>query len=161
MGSVLAELLVAAGNEVVFITPASQVAQWTVNTLEQAKIQQRLLELGVDMRPNTALLAIKKGMATLSSSLQSQPQPLGFDAVVIVAGRRANDGLWLELLSTEEQWADAGVQSIKCIGDCEAPAPIAWATYAGHRYARELDTDMCSENTVVPFRRELVQLSKP
>jgi dimethylamine/trimethylamine dehydrogenase len=26
------------------------------------------------------------------------------------------------------------------IGDCEAPAIIAAATYAGHRYAQELDT---------------------
>lgn len=159
MGSVLAEQLVASGNEVVLITPASQIAQWTINTLEQEKIQQRLLELGVDMRPNTALLAIKGGKATLSSSLQSEPLQTEIDAAVIVAGRRANDGLWLELLSTTEQWADAGVKSIKCIGDCEAPAPIAWATYAGHRYARELDTDLCGEDSVVPFRRELVQLS--
>ena len=160
MGSVLAEQLVAAGNEVILITPASLVAQWTVNTLEQEKIQQRLLALGVDMQPNTALLAINSGKATLSSSLQSQSLQVEFDAVVIVAGRRANDGLWLELLSTEKQWADAGVQSIKCIGDCEAPAPIAWATYAGHRFARELDTELCAANSVVPFRRELVQLSE-
>ena len=28
------------------------------------------------------------------------------------------------------------------IGDCEAPAIIAAATYAGHRYAQELDRDV-------------------
>jgi dimethylamine/trimethylamine dehydrogenase len=28
------------------------------------------------------------------------------------------------------------------IGDCDAPAPIAAAVYAGHRYARELESDM-------------------
>jgi len=160
MGSVLAELLVASGNEVVLITPASQVAQWTVNTLEQEKIQQRLLKLGVDMRPNTALLAIESGQATLSSSLHSLPTQIAFDAVVVVAGRLANDSLWLELLSLEDNWADTGVQSIKCIGDCEAPAPIAWATYAGHRYARELDTDLCNEDSIVPFKRELAMLSE-
>jgi len=101
--------------------------------LEQEKIQQRLLEMGVEMRPNTVLQSISNGNAILSSSLHSQNKQQTFAAVVIVAGRRANNGLWHELQASEEQWADAGVQSIKRIGDCEAPAPIAWATYAGHR----------------------------
>ena len=37
---------------------------------------------------------------------------------------------------------DASVRpfTLNRIGDCEAPAIIAAATYAGHRYARELDT---------------------
>ena len=47
MGSVLAELLVARGCEVDFVTPAAKVAEWTENTLEQAIIQRRLLEMGV------------------------------------------------------------------------------------------------------------------
>ncbi|MFT5768987.1 MAG: dimethylamine/trimethylamine dehydrogenase, partial [Lysobacterales bacterium] len=31
--------------------------------------------------------------------------------------------------------------TIRKIGDCDAPAIIAAAVYAGHRYARELGTD--------------------
>ena len=37
------------------------------------------------------------------------------------------------------------------IGDANAPAPIAWATYAGHRYAEELDAPDIGD--AVPFRR--------
>ena len=44
----------------------------------------------------------------------------------------------------------------KVIGDAAAPGPIAWATYAGHRYARELD--MADIGDALPFRREVVAL---
>ena len=43
------------------------------------------------------------------------------------------------------------------IGDCEAPAIIAAATYAGHRYARELD--MPDIGDALPFRREITELA--
>ena len=46
---------------------------------------------------------------------------------------------------------------IKVIGDAEAPGPIAWATYAGHRYARELD--MADIGDALPFRREVTALA--
>ena len=40
---------------------------------------------------------------------------------------------------------EGGVQtpfrSLQRIGDCDAPAIIASAVYAGHRYARELDKE--------------------
>ena len=37
-------------------------------------------------------------------------------------------------------------QSVARIGDCEAPAIIAGAIFAGHRYAQELDTDVDRDN---------------
>ena len=56
------------------------------------------------------------------------------------------------------EWIDAGIKSVKLIGDANAPGPIAWATYAGHRYARELDTKEIGDT--LPFRREITNLSK-
>jgi dimethylamine/trimethylamine dehydrogenase len=41
---------------------------------------------------------------------------------------------------------------VRRIGDCEAPAIIAAAVYAGHRYARELDTPE-SDRARVPHDR--------
>ena len=61
MGSVLAELLVAAGNRVTFVTPANKAAEWSFNTLEQGTIQARLLNLGVDVRVTRAVTAVKAG----------------------------------------------------------------------------------------------------
>ena len=37
-------------------------------------------------------------------------------------------------------------KSLTRIGDCEAPAIIAAAVFAGHRYARELDTEIDPDN---------------
>ena len=54
MGSVLAELMVKEGRSVDFVTPAAEVANWARNTLEQEKIQTRLLEIGVDDCRRTA-----------------------------------------------------------------------------------------------------------
>ena len=49
MGSVLAELLIAKGCRVSFVTPSTKISEWSVNTLEQGQIQRRLLELGVEV----------------------------------------------------------------------------------------------------------------
>ncbi|RUW85066.1 hypothetical protein EOA29_06590 [Mesorhizobium sp. M1E.F.Ca.ET.063.01.1.1] len=39
----------------------------------------------------------------------------------------------------------------------KAPGPIAWATYAGHRFARELDEPDIGD--ALPFRREVAALA--
>ena len=64
MASVLAELLVANGNTVTFLTPSTKVAEWSVNTLEQGTIQARLLDLGVDVRVTRGLAEVKAGGVT-------------------------------------------------------------------------------------------------
>ncbi len=51
---------------------------------------------------------------------------------------------------------DAGILGVTCIGDAEAPTTIAAAVYAGHRYARELDSEVDDE---VTFQRELPALT--
>ena len=61
------------------------------------------------------------------------------------------DGLILELKERAADWSAAGIKSVAAIGDAEAPAAIAWATYAGHRYAEELDAPRPEGS--LPFRR--------
>ena len=75
----------------------------------------------------------------------------------MVASRKPHDQLYKDLLLKKMQWIDAGIKSVKLIGDANAPGPIAWATYAGHRYARELDTKEIGD--ALPFRREITNLS--
>ena len=69
----------------------------------------------------------------------------------------ANDQVYHDLLARQEEWADAGILSVKVFGDAEAAGPIAWATYAGHRYARELDGEPIGD--ALPFRREITELA--
>ena len=55
-------------------------------------------------------------------------------------------------------WQGAGIASLKLIGDAAAPAPIAWATYAGRRFAEELDT-IDDDGDTPRFRREIAALA--
>jgi dimethylamine/trimethylamine dehydrogenase len=57
----------------------------------------------------------------------------------------------------EGDWADAGIPSVKLIGDAAAPAPNAWAICAGHRCARALDAPDIGD--ALPFRRDLTVLA--
>ena len=156
MGGVVAELLAANGCEVTLITPAAYVSSWTNNTLEQAAIHARLVDAGVDIVLNRALVKIEQGEITSECVYSGKANSMSADAVVMVASRRANDDLWQQLSEREAEWAAHGVKSIKVIGDAQSPAPIAWATYAGHRYARELDGPDVGD--ALPFRREVAQL---
>jgi len=156
MGSVLAELLVQAGCRVTFLTPAARAAEWSFNTLEQGLIQARLIESGIDVRTNRGLAAIAAGGVTAACSYTGRESEIACDAVVLVTARLPEDGLYLDLTARAVEWADHGLRSVKLVGDANAPAAIAWATYAGHRYAEELDAP--DRGDALPFRREVATL---
>lgn len=156
MGGVIAEKLVEQGARVTLITPAAYVSEWTNNTLEQATIHRRLVEIGVDIVLNRAVSKISQGSVESECVFSGQRKEHQADAVVMVTSRVGDDAVWNELLARENEWAGKGIESIKLIGDAQSPAPIAWATYAGHRYARELDMPDIGDD--LPFRREVAEL---
>ena len=79
------------------------------------------------------------------------------DAVLMVTARLPVDGLQQSLLAVTEQWMDNGIETVAAIGDAEAPSSaIAWSTYAGHRYAEDLDEP--ERGDALPFRREIAEL---
>jgi hypothetical protein len=144
------------GCTVEFVTPSAKVAEWTDNTLEQRLIQSRLMGLGVRLHLSHAPVRIGAGGATLACTYTGAPREVEGDAVVMVTSRLAVDGLWQALKARQPDWAAAGIASIEAIGDADAPAPIAWATYAGRRYAEELD--MPDRGDALSFRREITEL---
>lgn len=156
MGGVLAELLVMNGASVTLVTPSAYVSDWTNNTLEQAVVHRRLDELGVSIVLNKAVAGFKTGRVTTVCLYTDREELVEADAVVLVTSRVANDELWHQLSARKDEWSQAGIKSIKVIGDAEAPGPIAWATYAGHRFAREMD--MPDIGDALPFRREITRL---
>lgn len=58
--------------------------------------------------------------------------------------REPRDELYRSLADEPQVSAAAGIKSLAKIGDCDAPALIAHAVYAGHRAAREIDADPAS-----------------
>ena len=157
MGGVLAELLVKSGNKVTFVTPSIRVSDWSYNTLEQAFIQKRLIDLGVEIHVTRGLVSVGRDHAEVACTYSGRQSQVSCDAAVLVTARLPSDSLYLDLKARQAEWRDAGIRSAKLIGDANAPAPIAWATYAGHRYAEELDAPDIGD--AVPFRREVAQLA--
>jgi len=157
MGGVLAELLVKAGARVRLFTPSAFVSDWTNNTLEQSTIHRRLAETGVDIQLNRGIVSIAKDYVVSNCVYTDTTRVEPCSAVVMVASRAENNQLYFDLKAREADWVDAGIKSVKIFGDANAPGPIAWATYAGHRYARELDCDDIGDD--LPFRREITELA--
>jgi dimethylamine/trimethylamine dehydrogenase len=156
MGGVLAELLVQKGCSVTLLTPAAYVSEWTLNTLEQFEIHKRLIEMGVTIELNRGLATIGANHVESNCMFTDLCRDIFCDAVLLVSSRIENNGVYRDLKAQADKWADAGIKSVTLIGDANAPGPIAWATYAGHRYARELDE--IDVGDALPFRREITQL---
>ncbi|MFN8233768.1 MAG: FAD-dependent oxidoreductase [Actinomycetota bacterium] len=157
MGGVLAELLAADGHAVTLVTPAPDVSNWTNNTLEQFRVQRRVLEAGVDVITQRAVSALTADAALSVCRFTGEETSLPCDAVVLVTARLPDDGLYRALLDRSDRWSRAGIERVEAIGDCWSPGTIAAAVWDGHRYAEELDAPVDRDRT--PFRREVTALA--
>ena len=134
------------------VTPAADVSHWTHNTLEQERIQTRLIELGVAIRPLHAVSAVGRETLSIECVYTGRKQYIPCSTFVPVTMRRPVDGLYQEVVALVEAGGDLAPKSVTRIGDCYAPGTIAAAVYSGHRFARELG-ELASND--VPFRREM------
>lgn len=148
--AVAAEALAKAGCRVVFITPDDTPASWGAYTLEYRHVRKRLAALGVEVRVSTNITGFAGRTLALEDVWSDAPSTLEVDALVTVTARLPNDALYHALKAREAEWADAGIDTVDCIGDALAPGLIAHAVYAGHRYAQELGQPKTGE---VPFKR--------
>jgi len=155
MGGVIAEKLRSSGLEVTLVTPAPLVSAWTVNTLEQNRIQSRLLDLGVTLCANEAVTGVSGGEATLACAFTGRTRVVAAASVVMVTSRTAQVDLYTELMARQTEIAEAGIKSVTAIGDSVAPGTIAAAVFSGHRYAREFEQPVTD---AVPFLRETAEL---
>ena len=159
MGGALAELLRAAGYEVVLITPEAVVSAWTVNTMEQHRIQARLIEAGIGLRTSTAVSAVLDSEVRTQCAFTGQQSRIAADAVLLVTARLPEDTLFQDLLARHEEWPDQGLRTVRAIGDALAPSTIAAAVWAGRRYAEELE-DPTDNSDTTPYHRELTALPR-
>ncbi len=146
MGGVIAEKLAKAGCEVNFVTPDDCVSSWCGYTAEQVRAQRRLLELGVGIITAHGMTAYDGKAASLTCAYTGREQTVEAVALVLVTLRNPDDTLYQGLKAVMEKGADGAPKTLKRIGDCDAPAVIAAAVYAGHRYARELDEEVDRDN---------------
>ncbi|MCZ4353539.1 FAD-dependent oxidoreductase [Roseovarius aestuarii] len=142
MGSVIAERVKAAGRAVTLCTTSDSVSQWAAKTSERWRIRTHLMGLGVQLELAQTLIQFDGQVATLACAYTGVAKKVACRTVVMVSQRRPNDQLWHDLTALAGGERSTLPFTLKRIADCEAPAIIAAAVYAGHRYARELDTDV-------------------
>jgi dimethylamine/trimethylamine dehydrogenase len=150
MGGALAELLISEGRRVTLVTPSARVSEWADHTMEQERIQGRLMELGVELLTSKGLLRADAGGVRLSCTYTGRESDLECDALLLVTSRLPNDELAQTL-------AGAG-GSVRAVGDAYSPGTIAAAVWDGRRYAEELDAEPADPDET-PFLREVAELS--
>ncbi len=159
MASVLAELLALEGYAVTYVTTAGVVGFWSRFTMEQARAQARLIELGVTIIVSHAVDALRNGKAALACVFTGQKRDLPCGAFVPVTSREPDETLWFDLQADPTANSASGILSIQRIGDCKAPGLIAHAVYDGHRTARRIDGALATAEDLPeepPFRRDRV-----
>ena len=148
MASVIAELLRARQIPVTLVTPKTRVSAWGEMTSEQMRIQRRLLGVGVQVITANSLTAFDGREAQIQCIYTGNQRSIEVESVVSVTMRQPNDSLFLEIQQRIESGTSFVPDSLSRIGDCEAPSIIAGAVFAGHRYARELDTEVDPDNRI-------------
>lgn len=139
MGGVIAERLRAAGLAVTLVTPDTQVSSWAGNTGEGWRVPGHLMAQGIELVTAQGLSWFDGEEATFACVHSDREMTLPARGLVLVGQRAPVDDLYTALrYDAAGDHADLPF-TLARIGDCEAPAIIAAATHAGHRYAQELD----------------------
>ena len=153
LGGLLAERLREDGCEVTVVTPAAEVSTFCSYSLEQRRIQTKLLNLGVEIRPHRQLTGLAARDVELSCVFTGRAERLACDAVVLVTSREPRDDLYRSLCRVEPP----GIRTLRRVGDCLVPSTIAQAVWDGHRAARELEGP---SGNAAPLKLEYVQLEQ-
>jgi dimethylamine/trimethylamine dehydrogenase len=148
MGGILAERLAEQGCQVSLLTPAPMISYWAQFTLEQERIQHKLMKLGVKLYPRHILSEIENDCVSLVNTISGAGVELQRDGVILVSDRISNDALYEELKLAQQE---TKISSLRVIGDAEAPNIIAQAVFSGHLVAREFEEEKV-EGT--PFKVE-------
>ena len=109
----------------------------------------------LELATQTNLTAAETGKVELSCIFTVRKIEKKCDSLLLVTERIPIDGLFNSLNGDPERLTNAGIKTLKCIGDSFAPATIAAAVYSGHLAARELQAEPQED---VPFLRERIQI---
>jgi mycofactocin system FadH/OYE family oxidoreductase 2 len=125
------EVLLDRGSEVELVSRWNALFPTTLTTLDMAHLYSRLLGKGLAYRLNAWASAIEGDRVAVFNLYTGAPETIeDVDTVVLVAGAKANDGLYLELKGQ--------VENLHRIGDCVAPRKLDHAIYEGYLAGREL-----------------------
>ena len=102
-------------------------------------MRTHLMRLGIDIILAHKLTHFDSTHAALACIFTGEKNMLPCIAVVMVTQCRPNDALYHDYLSFMDAKVEKSTSTLTSIGDCDAPAIVAAAIYAGHNFARELE----------------------
>jgi len=137
LAAVLAERIVRAKLTTIFVTPAGIVSPFTEATLEQKRVQRRLIDLGVSIVTSHRMASVGDGRGELACVYSDQRRQIDCCAVVPVTMRARNTALF-DALSRQ---SPSTFTTLRLIGDAASPGLIADAVYDGHKAARDFEED--------------------
>ena len=119
-------------------------------TSAKSRVQRRLIELDVELVTAHNLARFNGSEAEIHCTYSDRSRTIAVKAVVTVTMREPDDALFHKLQHRIDNASDVDYRplSLTRIGDCEAPSIIAGAVFSGHRYARELDTEVDVDNRI-------------
>ena len=144
IGGVCAEQLVRDGCTVTLITPAAKASAWTENTLEQFKIQQRLLNAGIKIITEQDIESVDRKGINARCIYIGQLTNIQSEQLLLITARDPDTTLSNKLIDDNGQ-ASCNYNSVQSIGDCLAPGTVASAIYLGHLAAREFQSKQGSD----------------
>jgi hypothetical protein len=124
------EVLLDRGVRVELVSRFNALFPGTTTTLDLATLYQRLLSKGLEHRLNSWALSVDQGGVTVFNLFTGAETALPADAVVLVSGPKADDGLYFAL--------KGAVDRLLRIGDCHAPRKLDHAIYEGELAGREI-----------------------
>lgn len=151
LAGVLADHLLDAGLTVSFVTPSSSVSTFTGLTLEQERIQTRLMERCDNVICGFSLASIDKNVATIACVYTGRQQQVPAKSLVTVTERQRNCALYDDLLDMNH------FKSVELVGDAMSPGLIADAIWSGHYAARNFERP-ADEVEIEWYRREMTAI---
>ena len=101
-----------------------------------------LIKLGVKLIFSQNINSYDGKNLEMSCMYTGQKSNLKTDSLVTITARLPIDMLYYQVKDLMDAGKANSIKSIYCIGDANAPAPIASAVYAGRKYALEIDEDL-------------------
>ena len=121
LGGLIAERVREQGHEVILVTSDGLVSPATNVTLEQHRIQSRILDKGIKVIVSHHVSGFDGATAHLICAFSGREQAQPAATLIPVTSREPNEDLYLELrdaISTGQ----SNIKSVTRIGDCVRPA---------------------------------------
>jgi len=151
LASAIAEHLAKLGQHTTYVTTGGSASAWTLMTNELPLIHRALVKAGVPILTGQRVTAFDGAELIMEDIFGGVTKALACRSLVIVGIRKPRDELYRSLLARGAELDQAGIASVRLIGDALAPGAIVHAVHSGHRYARELEVQAGS----LPYKRDV------